>query len=157
MPGSGAVPLGLEELRSEAARMAAEAAAFLSAAVARLDQLGDRESWNLLQDIATAIKASARGPAAELKGSTQPLVAERLQQASNSTVLFEAEGVMERWVERYMTLLDRSPDAAVTAELQRLADETVGFVARISRRLAALEPGLNDTSPGAPRPAASLR
>jgi hypothetical protein len=43
-----------------------------------------------------------------------------------------------------MTLLTAA-DAAVTAELQRLADETVGFVAQISRRLAALEPGLSDT------------
>ena len=57
-----------------------------------------------------------------------------------------------------MNLLDRSPDAAVTAELQRLADETVRFVAQISRRLAALEPYLKDTSPGASaRPIATLR
>lgn len=154
VPGSAGQPLSLEGLRSEAVQMAAEAAAFLSAAVARLDQLGDWESSNLLRDIASAIKASASGPASEFKGNAQLLVAERLQQAGNSTVLFEAEGVMERWVERYMTLLDRSPDAAVTAELQRLADETVGFVAQISRRLAALEPGLSDTSPVAARPSA---
>lgn len=155
MPGSGARLIDLEELRSEAVRMAAEAAAFLSTAVARLDRLGDRESSNLLRDIATAIEASARGPAVELKGNAQLLAAERLQQAGNVTVLFEAEGVMERWVERYMNLLDRSPDAAVTAELQRLADETVRFIAKISRRLAALEPGLDDTSPGASQPGAS--
>ena len=134
--------------------MAGEAAAFLSAAVARLDQLGDRESSNLLRDIANAIKASARAPAVELRGNAELVAAERLQQAGNSTVLFEAEGVMERWVERYMNLLDRSPDAAVTMELQRLADETVRFVAQISRRLAALEPGLSDTSPVAARPSA---
>ena len=157
MPGSGARLIDLEELRSEAVRMAAEAVAFLSAAVARLDQLGDRESSNLLRAIANAIKASARGPAVELKGNAQLLAAERLQQAGNSTVLFEAEGVMERWVERYMSLLDRSPDAAVTAELQRLADETVRFVAQISRRLAALEPGPSDTSPGAVWPSARPR
>jgi hypothetical protein len=118
----------------------------------RLDQLGDRESSTLLREIADAIKASTRLPAAELEADAQRLVAERLQHAGGSTVLFEAEGVMERWVERYMNLLDRSPDAEVTAELQSLADETVRFVAQISRRLAALEPGLGGTSPAAARP-----
>src|SRR5688572_15108718 len=156
MPGSMR-PLSLKALRSEATRMAAEAAAFLGAAAARLDQLGDRESSNLLRDIATEIEASARGPAPELKSDARQLTTERLQQAGSATVLFEAEGVMERWVEWYMTLLDRSPDAAVTAELQRLADETVRFVAQISRRLAALEPGLSATSLGAVRPSISPR
>ena len=100
MRGSGARLLDLEELRSEAVRMAAEAAVFLSAAVARLDQLGDRESSNLLRDIANAIAASARDPAAELKGDAQLLVAERLQQAANSRVLSKPKASWERWVER---------------------------------------------------------
>jgi rubrerythrin len=141
-PDSSARPLDLQELRSESARMAAEAASFLSTAAVRLGQLGDRDSSNLLRDIADAVKPSARGAAVDVMADAHRLTAERLQQAGASTVLFEAEGVLERWVERYVNLLDRSPDAVVTAELQRLADETVRFVAQISRRLAALEPGL---------------
>jgi rubrerythrin len=151
--GSGAPPLDLAELRYESVRMATEATAFLSAAATRLDQLSDRESAILLRDIADAVTASARLPAANLDADARRLAAERLQHASGSTVLFEAEGVLERWLERYVNMLDRSPDALVTAELQRLADETVRFVAQVSRRLAALEPGVGGAAPAAPRPA----
>jgi rubrerythrin len=151
--GSGATPLDLAELRYQSVRMATEATAFLSAAATRLDQLSDRESAILLRDIADAVTTSARLPTTNVDADARRLTAERLQHASCSTVLFEAEGVLERWLERYVNMLDRSPDALVTAELQRLADETVRFVAQVSRRLATLEPGVGGTAPAAPRPA----
>lgn len=147
--------LSLDALRSEAAQMAVEAAAFLSAASARLSRLGDSESANLLLDIANAI--DARGVAPKPRSEMEPQTAKRLQQASAPAVLFEAEGVMERWAERYVTLLDRSPDAAVTVELQRLADETMRLVARISLRLSAVEPDLHAMSVGGGQPSQSSR
>ena len=146
-PRSGARPLDLAELRYESVRMATEAVSFLAAAAARLDQLGDRESAGLLREIAGAIKTSARLPAAQVDAGAQRLAAERLRRATGPAVLFEAEGVLERWLERSVNMLDRSSDALVIAELQRLADETVRLVARVSGRLAGLEPGVGGHPP----------
>jgi hypothetical protein len=55
--------------------------------------------FELPADIASAIKALRKRSCIEFKGNAQLLVAERLQ-AGNSTCIFEAEGVTERWVER---------------------------------------------------------
>jgi rubrerythrin len=146
-PESSAQPLTLESVRSDAARMAAEARAFLAAASARLSQLGDSESANLLLDVAAAIEAPGTAP---IPGDDVAFHAtERLKQAGPAAVLFEAEGVMERWVEHCATALARSPGEAVTAELQRLADQTVRSVARIAARLAAIEPDIRNLSAGA--------
>jgi hypothetical protein len=109
--------------------------------------LGDSESANLLLDVAAAIEAPGTAP---IPGDDVAFHAtERLKQAGPAAVLFEAEGVMERWVEHCATALARSPGEAVTAELQRLADQTVRSVARIAARLAAIEPDIRNLSAGA--------
>jgi rubrerythrin len=145
-PDSNAQLLSLDALHFEAAQMAAEAAAFLSAATTRLDHLGDGASAALLRAIVAAITVPVNVMEAADMRDAGLRAGQRMQQMSAPTVLFEAEGVLERWVERYMNLLDRSPDAAVTAELQRLADQTMSLVAQVNARLAAVQPDLSSVS-----------
>jgi len=152
---SSTQPLRLDELQVEAAQMAAEVVAFLCAATARLDQLGDRESVDLLRAVAGAINGSPQGVTSQTRHDIALPTGKQLQQSSAAAVLFEVEGVMERWVERYITSLDRSPDATVTAELQRLADQTMRFVAQINRRLAEIEPDLRNMVAGVAQPGQS--
>jgi rubrerythrin len=147
---ASAQPLSLAAVQSEAMRMTAEISGFLSVAAKRLDELGDSESAALVREIAAAIpgfgSTSSAGEAA-----TSP-TAERLKQAAPADILFEVEGVLERRVERYIELLDRSPDAQVTAELKRLADEALRPVHRVNARLAAVEPALSGLAGGASEP-----
>lgn len=146
---SPAEPLSLDALDRETMRMAGEAIGILSVAVTRLDQLGDRESAALLRGIAAAIPCSADATAS-VDDAAKSRTAEQLKRAGAAAVLFEIEGILERRAERYIALLDRSPDAQVTAELKRLADEALRPVQRVSARLAALEPALNGLSKGQP-------
>ena len=136
-------PLRLDALRREAAQMAAEAVGFLAAAAIRLDQLDDCESAALVRDIALSMSKQA-GSASPVS----PAIAERLKSARPAAILFEIEGVIERVAERYIALLDRSPDAQVIAELKRLADQALAPVQRLTARLAAVEPGLHELAAG---------
>lgn len=156
-PASNAQPLSLAALNLESAHLAAEAAAFLSAAATRLDHLGDADSSAVVRKIGAAITVPAEVMEDRNKSDAGLRAADRMQQMSAPTVLFETEGVLERWVERYMNLLDRSPDAAVTAELQRLADETMRFVGEINARLVAVQPDLQSLSLVGGRPGALPR
>ena len=146
-----AQPLSLDALHSETARMTGEIIGILSVAVTRLDQLADRESAALLREIAAAIPTSA-GATASVGDAAKSQTAEQLKRAGPATVLFEIEGILERRAERYIALLDRSPDAQVTAELKRLADESLHPVQRVSARLAALEPALNSLAGSSSNP-----
>ena len=148
---SPAEPLGLDAVQSEALRMAEETAGILSVAATRLDQLADGESAALVRDIAAAIPRSVASTPFADDAATSPTAA-RLKRAGPAGILFEIEGILERRVERYITLLDRSPDAQVTAELKRLADEALRPVHRVNARLAALEPALNSLAGSAPKP-----
>lgn len=146
---ASAQPISLGEINGETMRMAGEILGILSVAVRRLDALADRESAALLRSIAGAIpvSAAATGPIGEASAST---TAERLKSAAPAAILFEIEGILERRAEHYIALLERSPDAQVTAELKRLADEALHPIQRISSRLAELEPALailSKTSP----------
>ena len=142
-----AQPLSLEALRREAAQLAAEAVGFLAAAAIRLDQLDDGESAALVRDIAVSMSGQA-GSASPVS----PAIAERLKSAQPAAILFEIEGVIERVAERYIALLDRSPDAQVIAELKRLADQALAPVQRLTARLAAVEPGLHQLAAGTSKP-----
>jgi rubrerythrin len=150
--GGLAQPLVLDAVQREAAQMAAETIGLLSAAATRLDQLGDAESAAIVRDIAAATPAPADSPPFDTGNASRLPTAERWKQAGSAAVLFEVEGILERRAERYIELLDRSPDAYVTAELKRLADEALHPVHRVHARLAAVEPALGNlasASPGA--------
>lgn len=146
---ASAQPIGLGEIEAETMRMAGEILGILSVAVRRLDALADRESAALLRSIAGTIpvSAAATGPIGDASAST---TAERLKGAAPAAILFEIEGLLERRAEHYIALLDRSPDAQVTAELKRLADEALRPVQQVSARLAALEPALASLSKNSP-------
>lgn len=142
--------LSLEALGVERGRIDGEAAAYLSAAAARLADLGDSESAVLLRGVAGEIAALMRGVAPSLLGDIAPDVQARLHRAGRTEILFDATGVLERMVDRYVDLLDRSPDAAVTAELQRLGDLAMSYVSRLNQRFVAVEPELGALAFAAP-------
>lgn len=143
-----AQPLTLDAVQREAMQMATETVGFLSAAAIRLEQLGDAESAALVRDVIATTLASA-DPASSTAGGPDALSAmERLSYASRAAVLFEVEGILERKAERCIELLDRSPDGPVTAELKRLADETLRPIQRVNTRLAAVEPALGGLAAG---------
>jgi rubrerythrin len=146
-----AQPLGLDALRSEARLMAEETAEFLSAAAWRLDQLSDGESAALVRDIAAVVSHTPATKTSVADALAAP-GAQRLKHAAAAAVLFEVEGILERRAEHYIALLDRSPDADVTAELKRLADEALQPVQRVTARLSALEPSLRHLAGGASKP-----
>lgn len=153
-----AQPLVLAAVRHEAAQMAAEAIGFLSAAATRLEQLGDAESAALVRDIVATMPVTADSAPSVAGNAPTPRAAERWEHSGPAAVLFEVEGILERRAERYIALLDRSPDAHVTAELKRLADEALRPVHRVNARLAEVEPALRNLTAGSPSaPAASTR
>lgn len=147
---AAAQPLVLDAVRREAAQMAAETTGFLSAAATRLDQLGDAESAALVRDIIAAMPVAAESAPFGAGNAPPPRTAERWEHAGSAAVLFEVEGILERRAERYIALLDRSPDAHITAELKRLADEALRPVHRVNARLAAVEPALRNLAAGSP-------
>lgn len=128
--------ISLEEVRVETASMQAEAIAFVSAAEARLDRLGDHESAALVREVANEMNA----PEEESTPSIRSPDPNRLEQLGPAAVLFEVEGILERRVERYIDLLNRSPGANVSAALERLANEDTRLASRIHARLAAIDP-----------------
>jgi hypothetical protein len=119
--------------------MQAEAIAFVSVAEARLDRLGDHESAALVREVANEMNAPEGEPTSSIR-STDP---NRLEQLGPAAVLFEVEGILERRVERYIDLLNRSPGAYVSAALERLADEDTRLASRIHARLAAIDPSVS--------------
>ena len=136
-------PISLEELSAETASMQSEAIAFLFAAAARLDRLGDHESAALVREVTNEMNAPAEGPTPDNQQHSQLVGAERLKQLGPAAVLFEVEGILERWVERYIDLLNRSPGVHVSAALERLADKATRLATRIHARLAAIDPGVS--------------
>ena len=70
-------------------------------------------------------------------------VPNRLEHLGPAAVLFEAEGILERRVERYIDLLNRSPGAYVSAALEQLAGEATRLASRIHARLAAIDPSVS--------------
>jgi rubrerythrin len=147
-PEAAAQPLAPDELRSEAIQMGTEAVAFLSLAASRLDQLKDPQSASLVREIASTIIAAGLSMSGRDDGALVAKAAERLERANPAGVLFEVEGVLEWRVERYIELLDRSPDAEMAAELQRLADEAMQLVSHLHTRLATVEPSLRALAAG---------
>lgn len=140
---AGGEALSFEALRAEQTRINGEALAFLFAAAMRLDDLRDTESAVLFRDVANEIAGSTGGRTPDALEIVAPAAQARLHRAGRTEILFDATGVLERVADRYMELLVRSPDAAVTAELQRLGDLAMVHVARLNQRFAAVEPGLS--------------
>lgn len=139
LPETAGQPISLEELRAETATLRSEAIAFLSRAAARLDRLGDHESAGAVREVANEMTA----PEEEPSPPVESLVPDRLEQLGPAAVLFEIEGVLERRLERYIDLLDRSPGADVSAALERLADEAARLASRVHARLAAIDPSVS--------------
>ena len=140
-PEAAGQPISLEDLRAETANLRPEAVAFLAGAAARLDQLGDHKSAAVVREVVNEMTAE--------EDRSLPIgspIPERLQPLGPAAVLFEIEGILERRVERYIDLLDRSPGAHISVVLERLADEATRLASRVHARLVAIDPSISDTS-----------
>ena len=148
---SAAVPNAAAVWR-EARRLEAQAADYLVSAGARLLQLGDEESAILLQTIAENMRLIV--PVAvgrQADPDDKELVSRSVEAAAasgRSGLLFEAAGVLDRLVERYAGMLAASPDAAVTAEIEKFATPALKHLDRINARLYAVEPSLRSVVTG---------
>lgn len=130
----------------EARRLEGQAADYLAAAGTRLLQLGDEESAILLQTIAENMRLIVPPATAKQAGLEDvELISRSVEIAATSGrsgLLFEAAGVVDRLVERYAGMLAASPDAAVTAEIEKFATPALKHLERINERLYAVEPTL---------------
>jgi rubrerythrin len=139
----------------EARRLEAQAADYLASVGARLLRLGDENSAILLQTIAENMRLIV--PVANGKqviGDDMELISRSVEVAAasgRSGLLFEAAGVVDRLVERYAGMLAASPDAAVTAEIEKFATPALKHLEQINGRLYAVEPRLADVA-GSHRP-----
>lgn len=140
----------------EARRLEAQAADYLASAAAQLLRLEDEESATLLQTIAENMRLIV--PAQVAKGvapSDEDLI-QRSTDAAAATgcpgLLFEAAGVIDRLVDRYARMLGISPNATVTAEIDKFASPAVKHLAQINGRLYTIEPSLRDMGTASPGP-----
>ena len=130
----------------EARRLEALAAGFLASVAARLLQLKDEESAILLQTIAENMRLIV--PAEAQKSGSAPdddLIRRSIDAAAatgRSGLLFEAAGVIDRLAERYARMLGASPDATVTAEIEKFASPALKHLAQVNERLYSVEPEL---------------
>lgn len=128
----------------EARRLEAQAADYLVSAGARLLQLSDEKSAILLQTIAGEMRLIVPVPSGRQGNPDDAeLISRSVEVAAASGrggLLFEAAGVVDRLVERYAAMLGASPDAAVTAEIEKFATPALKHLARINARLYAVEP-----------------
>jgi rubrerythrin len=136
-------PLSLQDLHAEAAAQQSEVIAFLSAAAERLDRLEDHESAALVHEIVNAMISPQETTMPGSRKHVQSPDDDRLERLGAAAVLFEVEGVLERRVERCVSLLDRSPGADVSTALERLADEAMRLASRVHTRLAAIDPSIS--------------
>jgi rubrerythrin len=136
----------------EARRLEAQAADYLASAGARLLQMGDEESAVMLQTIAENMRLIVP---VEMGKQANPddmeLISRSVETAAisgRSGLLFEAAGVADRLVERYAEMLAASPDAAVTAEIEKFATPALKRLEQINARLYAVEPNLRTMARG---------
>jgi rubrerythrin len=142
---SAAVPNAAAVWR-EARRLEAQAAEYLVSAGARLLQLDDEESAILLQTTAENMRLIVPASMGRQDEPDDVELISRSVGAAAATgpsgLLFEAAGVVDRLVERYAGMLAASPDAAVTAEIEKFATPALKHLAQINARLYAVEPNL---------------
>lgn len=140
------LPATVAAASAEAHRLAGQAAAFLDAAAARLDGMGDPPSAKLLHTIAAQLRAALGPTVAPQQGNADESGIARsvraFAAAGNAALLFETAGVVERLVLTCLEWLDARPDPALAEILQPLAAAATEHLIKINTRLVEVEPSL---------------
>lgn len=141
-------PATVNAARAEAARLEAEAAAFLEAAAERLAADKDTTSAVLLRDIAAQMRASLpAGGATDLYQPDAQTIARAVRAfgaGGSAPLLFEASGVVERLAITYIEWLGANADPAFAEALEPLERAAAQRLARIEARLTEIAPELRN-------------
>lgn len=129
-------------IREDLNRSMAVAAGLLLSAARKLERVPDRDSAQLLCDVADELRMTCGSIAAEWPAGDTAWRIERAGTAGAAGILFEAAGVLERSAEHCLSLLGQSGDAPAIDQAQQAGDRLSTQIARVNARLYAIEPAL---------------
>jgi rubrerythrin len=129
-------------IREDLNRSISVAAGLLLSAARKLERVPDRDSAQLLCDVADELRMMCGSIAAEWPASDTAWRIERAGTAGAAGILFEAAGVLERCAEHCLSLLGQSADASAIDQAQQAGERVSTQIARVNARLYAIEPAL---------------